>query len=223
MSFDLCPERRTTDATCGRGAKSAEVRRPTRERNVTCVLTWRRARSMLPLVLAAVPPPKVSVTFSPVTEKSLAAAFAIESASYPEDEAATEAKLLVRMREAPEFFHGAFTAEGKLEGFVCGTLTTASTLTEESMSVHEPAGDTLCIHSVVVEERLRRNGVASWMLRSYLQKVSTLQKVSRVLLMCKQPLVGLYESTGFANLGPSDVVHGQDPWILMQYDGRERD
>ena len=37
----------------------------------------------------------------------------------------------------------------------------------------------------------------------------------RVLLICKEQLVCLYEAAGFNNLGPSDVVHGQDPWILM--------
>jgi GNAT superfamily N-acetyltransferase len=90
--------------------------------------------------------------------------------------------------QAPDFFHGAFTAEGELCGFVCGTLTTSATLTDESMSCHEPLGKTLCIHSVVVEESYRRRGIALWMLRSYLQAVAELP-VTRVLLICKEALV----------------------------------
>ena len=85
------------------------------------------------------------------------------------------------------------------------------------MSTHEPSGTVLCIHSVVVEEAQRRQGIALWMLRSYLQKVSELETVSRVLLICKEPLIGLYEKAGFVDLGRSDVVHGQDPWNLMAY------
>ena len=147
------------------------------------------------------------------------AAFAIESAGYPADEAATEEKLLMRIREAPEYFHGAFTAEGELCGFVCGTLTLSDVLTDESMSAHEPTGTILCIHSVVVTEAMRRKGIALWMLQNYLQKVSELQKLTRVLLICKANLIGLYEKAGFVDLGRSDVVHGQDPWNLMAYDG----
>jgi len=148
---------------------------------------------LLPIVTAIPPPSKISgLVFSRVTEDSLAPAFAIESASYPADEAASKEKLQLRMREAGDYFHGAFTAEGALCGFICGTLTTASTLTDESMSTHEPSGTTLCIHSVVVQEAQRRSGIALWMLRSYLQKISELGTVSRVLLICKEPLVSAH-------------------------------
>ena len=170
-----------------------------------------------PAILSSlISPPKMSgLTFSRVTEASLAPAFAIEEASYPADEAATEEKLAMRIREAPDFFHGAFSEDSTLVGFICGTLTTSEVLTDESMSEHEPVGKTLCIHSVAVEESLRRKGIALWMLKSYLQKVAELKTVERVLLICKEQLVCLYEAAGFNNLGPSDVVHGQDPWILM--------
>ena len=88
-------------------------------------------------------------------------------------------------------------------------------LTDESMSMHEADGTTLCIHSVAVPEPLRRKGIASYMLREYLSRVDGLGFATRVLLICKEPLVGLYTGAGFENLGPSDVVHGADPWSLM--------
>ena len=175
---------------------------------------------LLPTILTAVPLPKApGLSWRPVAEEFLAPAFAIESASYPEDEAATEAKLQMRIREAPEFFSGAFTEEGSLCGFICGTLTSSAELTDESMSLHEPAGTTLCIHSVVVTESMRRQGIALWMLRSYMKQVTELQRVSRVLLICKENLVCLYEAAGFRSLGPSAVVHGQDQWIDMEFGG----
>ena len=54
-------------------------------------------------------------------------------------------------------------------GFVCGTQTSASTLTHASMSSHEPEGALLCIHSVVIEPGQRRKGLATKILRAYLR------------------------------------------------------
>jgi hypothetical protein len=45
--------------------------------------------------------------------------------------------------------------------YVCGTCSSAATLTHESMSRHEPEGRLLCIHSVCVAEARRRKGVAT--------------------------------------------------------------
>lgn len=72
----------------------------------------------------------------------VAAAFALEEVSYPADEAATLEKLQMRQAQAGEFFYGGYV-EGSLKAFVCGTLTTDTTLTEESMSGHAPTGTTL--------------------------------------------------------------------------------
>ena len=150
-----------------------------------------------------------------ITRAHLQPALAIETASYPADEAADEEKLALRIAQAPEYFWGAFAGD-VLRGFVCGTLTTATDLTDESMSMHEPTGETLCIHSVVVDAEHRRQGLATWMLRSYIERVSELGVPKRIVLICKEYLLGFYESCGFVNRGPSDVVHGQDPWILME-------
>lgn len=169
---------------------------------------------MLPVVLSALPAP-AGLRFAPVPIGELKRAYAIEEAGYPADEAASEEKLALRIAQAPEYFWGAYGADG-LCGFVCGTLTNDAVLTEDSMSTHVVGGDTLCIHSVVVAEAHRRRGVASYMLREYLQRAAEVGVASRALLICKAPLVGLYASAGFEDLGPSDIVHGADPWILMR-------
>ena len=125
----------------------------------------------------------------------------------------------MRIAQAPQYFWGAFAEEGEvLRGFVCGTLTTASKLTDESMSTHEPDGTTLCIHSVVVDATYRRQGLATWMLLEYVERVREAGVATRILLICKEYLLGFYQGCGFTNLGPSDVVHGADPWILMGLD-----
>ena len=84
--------------------------------------------------LLSIPPAPQALTFGPANEALLAKVFALEEASYPVDEAATEAKLLSRMREAPEFFRTVCDSAGEPMGFICGTLTCSPTLTDESVS-----------------------------------------------------------------------------------------
>ena len=103
---------------------------------------------------------------------SVGAAYAIEAAGYPADEAATREKLDFRLKHAGDYFWGAYSEHGALLGFVCGTLTKAETLTEESMSEHDADGATLCIHSVVTLTALRRKGLGQWMVRAYRASVA---------------------------------------------------
>ena len=56
-----------------------------------------------------------------------------------------------------------------LVGYICATLTEADSLTHESMSSHHPDGQTLCIHSVCVAAEYQRQGIATKMLKAYLQ------------------------------------------------------
>lgn len=104
-----------------------------------------------------------------------------------------------------------------LVGYICGTLTTADTLTHESMSTHNAEGHTLCIHSVCVAAEYQRKGIASRMLKAYLQYVhQSCPQACCVQLICKKNLISLYESAGFTLKGPSSVVHGQHQWYDLQ-------
>ena len=81
-----------------------------------------------------------------------------------------------------------------------------------------PCADLLAIHSVCVAESYRRRGVASRLLRAYLAYVQcTTPQLREVRLICKAPLVPLYDQAGFAVVGPSPVVHGQEPWTEMRW------
>ena len=101
-------------------------------------------------------------------------------------------------------------------GFVNGTLSKESKLTHESMSHHDPQGSTLCIHSVVVRESLRRQGLGRRMLRHYVEEVQGKEQVRAIALICKEYLVDFYKQCGFVMVGPSDVEHGADPWYEMR-------
>lgn len=148
----------------------------------------------------------------------------VERASYPEDEAASPESLAFRQANAGEFFLEARLTSGEgiageMVGFVCGTCCPGSELSHETMSLHDPAGPTLCIHSVVVAERFRRRGYATTMLKACLERVALTQpQVRRICLIAKAPLLHMYVGVGFALRGPSSVVHGKDPWYEMRID-----
>ncbi|ELR11586.1 acetyltransferase, GNAT superfamily protein [Acanthamoeba castellanii str. Neff] len=145
----------------------------------------------------------------------------LETASYPEDEAASREKLAFRLTHAAPYFRCATTAqngEEQVVGFVCGTLAVGQTLTHSSMSQHTPEGSTLCIHSVVVDERCRGNKVGTRMLKEYMHHVASHQaNVELVLLLCKANLKPFYGSCGFEEVAESGVVHGQEKWFEMKH------
>ncbi|XP_020380201.1 uncharacterized N-acetyltransferase C9.02c-like [Rhincodon typus] len=147
-----------------------------------------------------------------LSEGDVAAAWALEVAGYPPEEAASLAELQYRQREASELFLGHFV-DGKLIGFVCGTRSLEDHLTERSMVVHEPTGTTVCIHSVCVDSAWRRQGVALGLLRDYVVRtVHTLPAPRRICLLSHQQLLPLYAKAGFTVLGPSSVSHGPEAW-----------
>ena len=130
---------------------------------LTCLLALSSATSSSSMPASRITPG----SFARVLPSRVDAAFSIEAASYPADEAATLKNLQLRAEVAGDYFWG--VSEGDtLQCFICGTLTCGDTLTEESMSVHDPAGTTLCIHSVVVAEERRRLGLGSAMLKARL-------------------------------------------------------
>ena len=161
----------------------------------------------------------LSVRFATLAD--LDAIAALEADSYPADEAASPERLGERIAVAGDCF---LVGElpGELVGFVCGTRAAEPTLTHASMAGHVPAGPSLCIHSVVVARARRRQGLASHLLGAYVDHARGLLGVERLLLICKQHLQPLYAQAGFTLIGPSAVVHGQDPWFEMRLEFSQR-
>ncbi|CAD7944240.1 unnamed protein product [Amoebophrya sp. A25] len=163
---------------------------------------------------------------APLTRPFLARVAELEKASYPADEAASPEKLEYRLKNAGDFFCGLFRGNAQdqdqspdaLVGFICSTLALGE-LTEESMSQHNPTGTTLCIHSVVIDERYRRRKLSTGMLVRYVEHVQKLLAksltVEKTALICKENLIPLYSGVGFQLEGPSKVCHGKDPWFDM--------
>lgn len=179
-----------------------------------------------------------------VTEDCLPQIHSLEQATYPADEACTWEKFVFRWKNANPFFKMAVIIKDKQQssdnnkitttttasstsslstassvptvlGFIVGTLSSSPTLTHDSMSQHDPAGEYLCIHSVVTAPVLQRRGIATKMMKDYITLIQTEQKHVRcILLICKQNLLSFYvDRCGFKLVGVSDVVHGQDQWF----------
>ncbi|CAG8475442.1 6811_t:CDS:2 [Ambispora leptoticha] len=146
-------------------------------------------------------------------------AFELETQGYPPDEAASLEKLLFRKKVAPELFWGAYlpanpdNSQQKMIGFVVATLTTAPVLTEASMDWHhEPDGQTVCIHSVCVDNSFRRRGVASSLLQRFIEHCRKLG-YARIALISHEYLLKLYQKNGFVFKGESKIQHGSEKWF----------
>jgi PhzF family phenazine biosynthesis protein len=157
-------------------------------------------------------------TFQHLSPSDLHAAIAIELASYPSDEAASLQSLTHRQQVAPMAFLGMYDHDHTLIGFICSTCTNAPQLEEETMSTHDPTGVSLCIHSVVVKESHRRQGLATLMLRHYCTTVPYhFPLVKNMRLISKAHLISFYaQASGFDFVQLWPFHHGQDHWFEMQ-------
>ncbi|BGP57837.1 hypothetical protein JCM8202_002492 [Rhodotorula sphaerocarpa] len=155
-------------------------------------------------------------------------AYEIETAGFPEDEAASIDALRYRQANAGEYFLGAYeTAQdaapasasdrGQLVGYVCATLTSSPSLTHDSMAHHEPNGAYVAIHSVCVARSHLRRGIATALLREYLRRLEApASPVRGALLIAHEEVVPLYTKAGFELVGPSPVTHGARPWFELR-------
>jgi ribosomal protein S18 acetylase RimI-like enzyme len=166
---------------------------------------------------AAEPPPSSSslpaLEFRRVAVEDLPAIIALESSSYPSDEAASAESLWTRQECASEYFF-VVQENSSLVGFICGTR--ADSMTAESMTTHVPSGRLLAIHSVAVEPSYRRRGVATFVLEKYITEMKKDPSLEKLVLLAKAHLLALYVNVGFKVLGPSPIVHGKETWFDLQ-------
>ncbi len=166
------------------------------------------------VTLAQVPLLRV-LTFAEIAVKGplLARCHGLEQESYPPDEAASLERMAMRTERAGELFCVLLRGEEEVLGFVNATACRGE-LTAETMASHDPLGDCLCIHSVVISAKERRQGLAGGLLAHYMRHAASLNRFKTAHLLCKPELVPLYERYGgFACEGPSRVVHGSTPWV----------
>ena len=127
--------------------------------------------------------------------------YEIESASYPASEAASKSALQYRQHHCSRYFRcavldGADDDHDVVIGFVCSTK--CHSFRHESMSVHEASGRLLAIHSVVVAEKYRRQGIATLMVKDYIQTILADDEdpPEKFVLLSKAHLLGFYVNCG---------------------------
>ncbi|KAI9596609.1 hypothetical protein BDF19DRAFT_438026 [Syncephalis fuscata] len=177
-----------------------------------------------------------NLEFGLVTD--VAQAYDLECKGYPLSEGASLETLVYRQAHAPELFLGAYTTTAddgaysvkadSLVGFITSTLAAAPSITENSMTKHDPLGKTVCVHSVCVAPTHRRKGIALALLREYEHRLrqanakfslvsnSNQNRYEKIALIAHKELIPLYEKVGYTLLGQSDIIHGPDPWFELQ-------
>ena len=143
---------------------------------------------------------------------------ALETASYPADEAAAPATVASRQQFAGTYFR-VMKETGQLVGFINGTCIVTDEIHHESMSEHRPEGTTLVIHSVTVAPAFRRRKLGKAMVVAYVRAlVNDCPDLRRVLLLSKGYLLRFYQDCGFSLVKLSPVEHGQESWFEMALD-----
>eukprot|EP00924_Labyrinthula_sp_SR-Ha-C_P011370 snap_masked-scaffold_36-processed-gene-2.97-mRNA-1 protein AED:0.13 eAED:0.14 QI:0/-1/0/1/-1/1/1/0/484 len=157
----------------------------------------------------------MKLTYELLSVEKLDKIHTLETKCFPPKEAASKESILLRLREAGEYFLGCYK-EKELVGFI--NATRFDEFEEESMSFHDPDGKILGIHSVLVDEKHRRQGIATQMLKVYLQLVynnnkNLDSKIEDVALLTKPHNVSLYLNVGFICNKVSPIQHGGELWL----------
>lgn len=142
--------------------------------------------------------------------------YALESESYPEDEAASLESLEYRQKEANSLFLG-YYEDSMPCAYACSTRYHGPRFIGDSMHKHLPNAECVCIHSVVVRPDKRHQGLGTKLMVAYIDHIRASQtNVEKILLISKQPLVPFYTRCGFTCIGAADVTHGKDTWYEME-------
>jgi PhzF family phenazine biosynthesis protein len=148
----------------------------------------------------------------------------LEKASYPEDEAASKSTLQYRQHHAAPYFRCAVVKDSEgddndnVVGYICSTR--CRDFEHESMSTHVFNGPLLAIHSVVVKDEYRHKGIATAMLKDYVEEMRSMNdgSMEKLVLLAKQNLLAFYVNCGFSVVRPSAIQHGADQWYDLELD-----
>jgi len=141
---------------------------------------------------------------------------AIEAVCFPAAEAASRDSFKERIAAFPESFLVA-EVDGMLVGHINGCATDSPVIYDElfhSTAHHSQNGENLTIFGLAVIPEFRKQGVASQLMKHFVQTAKKLGK-KNVILTCKERLIGYYECFGYVNNGISKSSHGGAQWFDM--------
>ncbi|MBI2134303.1 GNAT family N-acetyltransferase [Candidatus Woesearchaeota archaeon] len=141
--------------------------------------------------------------------------YSVEKQSYG-PEGASKERIAKRIKTYPKGFLVA-ELNGKIIGIANGTSTDKEDLSNESlkdMAHFEKDGKNIIIFSLAVLPEHRGKGMAKTLLNRFIE-ISKEDKKSKILLMCKENHIALYEKFGFVLIGKSKSDHGGTEWHEM--------
>ncbi len=150
-----------------------------------------------------------------VRASDLEGCYSVESQSYSK-EGASKQRIEKRIKTYPKGFLVA-ELKGKIIGIANGTSTNKQDLSNESlkdMAHFEKDGRNIIIFSLAVLPEYRGKGIAKALLNKFIS-IFKEEKKSKILLMCKENHISLYQKFGFALIGKSQSNHGEMEWYEM--------
>jgi ribosomal protein S18 acetylase RimI-like enzyme len=144
--------------------------------------------------------------------------FEVESAGFPEEEAASRESIQTRIETFPQGFLVA-EMDGRIIGIVNSAATDKEDLADEELKKmvgHVADGRNLVVFSLAVLPQYQKRGFARQLMMRFIEDARLLGK-KKVLLMCKSNLIAYYERMGFTHIGLSSSTHGGAEWHEMGY------
>ena len=143
---------------------------------------------------------------------------AVESACFPEAEAATREEFEKRLAHYADCFWLMTDDNGKIISFVDGMATDRRDLADEmyeNAALHDPNGRWQMIFGVNTIPAYRRCGLAEQLLKRAIADAKA-QGRKGLVLTCKDKLIHYYAKFGFENEGVSESTHGNVVWNQMR-------
>jgi ribosomal protein S18 acetylase RimI-like enzyme len=153
-----------------------------------------------------------------VTADDLETCFVVETACFSPAESAEKETIALRIAKFPQGF---LVAElgGQLVGMLNSGCTNKTDLCDEDLKKlmgHDPDGGNLVVFSLAVHPKFQKRGIARRLMLCFFETACRLKK-QKILLICKQELIGYYRGLGFAHLGESKSTHGGSVWHEMAF------
>lgn len=142
--------------------------------------------------------------------------YAIETAAYEGDEAATREKIATRIAQYPQGFL-CLEIDDNVVGFINAGCAWDVVMSDEAFKElvgHDPAAPNVVIMSVVLDPAYQGKGYATLMMRTFIDTMKQMKKET-IHLMCKTHHVELYKKFGYQYIKPSDSDHGGMAWHEM--------
>ena len=142
---------------------------------------------------------------------------ALEESTFPPEEAASLENVKIRLTKFPQGF-----LVGEIDGEIVAQINSGSInsddITDEEFKGligHEDNGKNLVIFSVAVNPKFQRQGIAMKMMAEFVKTAKNLEK-EKILLLCKENLIPMYEKMGYVKKGISSSTHGGAIWYEME-------